>query len=121
MTTKTLDELKYSDVFDSRDVIERISELEDQEQRDEEETAELAILQAFADEAEGYAADWQYGEGFIRDSYFKEYAQELADDIGAVDSDAAWPNSYIDWDAAADALQMDYTSIELDGVTFWCR
>jgi antirestriction protein len=41
----------------------------------------------------------------------KAFAQELADDIGAVDTDIGWPNSCIDWDQAARELFMgDYWS-----------
>ena len=83
--------------------------------------AELAALQALADEASGYAADWKYGETLIRDSYFRDYAMELADDIGAVPDNAQWPTTCIDWDQAARELQMDYTAVDFDGVTYWVR
>ena len=111
--------LRDESVFDSREVIDRIEELEADDSRDENDEEELAALRAFAEEAEGYAPDWHYGATFIRDSYFVEYAQELADDIGAVDSDAGWPSAHIDWPAAAEALQMDYSEVELDGISFW--
>jgi hypothetical protein len=88
---------------------------------DEDELAELESLRKLADEASSYAADWEYGETLIRDSYFETYAQELAEDIGAVSSSASWPNSYIDWERAAEALQMDYTSVDFGGVTYWIR
>lgn len=39
-----------------------------------EEAEELAILKAFADEAEGYSSNWQYGEALIRDSHFEDCA-----------------------------------------------
>ncbi len=109
------------DVIDSRDVIARIEELEADEERDEADNEELAALKALADEAAGYAADWEHGETLIRDSYFKEYAMELADDIGAVPREYSWPASCIDWDQAARELQMDYTSVDFDGVTYWVR
>ena len=121
MTTQTLDDFRNADVFDSRDVIERINELEAIESPDEDEAAELATLKAFADYAEDYVADFRFGEGFIADSYFVAYAQELAEDIGAIGRDLPWPACHIDWDAAADALKMDYTSVDLDGRTFWAR
>lgn len=88
---------------------------------DADNGAELAALKALADEASGYAADWQYGEQLIRDSYFKEYALELADDIGAIDRNASWPMTCIDWDQAASELQMDYSAVDFDGVTYWIR
>lgn len=86
-----------------------------------DDAAELAILSKLAEEAEGYAADWKYGETLIRDSYFRTYAEELAEDIGAINHEASWPNNCIDWDRACRELQMDYTSVDFDGVTYWVR
>lgn len=111
----------YDDIIDSRDVIARIEELESDEDRTDEETDELDALKSLADEASGYAADWDYGEQLVRDSYFVTFAQELAEDIGAINSDASWPNDCIDWDQAARELQIDYTSVDFDGVTYWIR
>lgn len=85
-----------------------------------EEIKELASLRAVADQGEGYG-DWAHGEALIRDSYFVTYAQELADDIGAIDRNAQWPVNHIDWDAAAEELKVDYTEIDFDGVTYWMR
>lgn len=48
-------------------------------------------------------------------------AQELAEDIGAIDSDAVWPNNCIDWERVARELQMDYTAVDFSGVTYWTR
>lgn len=131
------------DMIDSRDVIDRIAEMESEAVSryangredlsygelanldhcaylDEDEAAELRALRELAEQGEGLA-DWQHGETLIRDSYFTEYAQELAEDIGAVKSDAGWPAYCIDWERAARDLQMDYTSLEFDGVTYWAR
>jgi hypothetical protein len=119
-------------IIDNRDVIARIDELKeligdaptaeeleadygrDADDPFELEREELAALEALA-------ADWEYGETLIRDSYFKEYAMELAEDIGAVNSQASWPNNCIDWDQAARELRMDYTSVDFGGVTYWIR
>lgn len=116
----------FADVLDSRDIIARIdylAYLDEEPQTDDnaEDRAELAALRKLAEEASGYAADWQYGETLIRDSYFREYAEELAEDIGAINRDATWPNDCIDWDRAARELQMDYTAVDFDGVTYWVR
>jgi hypothetical protein len=86
-----------------------------------EDFEELCALKALAAEAEGYSPDWSYGATLIRYSYFKTYAQEFADDIGAINSDATWPNNCIDWDRATRELQMDYTQVDFDGVTYWVR
>jgi hypothetical protein len=86
-----------------------------------EEASEYAALKALAEEASDYAADWEYGETLIRDSYFRDYAQELAEDIGAVNAQATWPNNCIDWEQAARELRMDYTAVDFAGVTYWLR
>ena len=120
---------KYQDIIDSRDVDIRIEELEAERDAaveagnpgDFTDGDELAALVAFRDEADGYCSDWQYGETLIRDSYFTDYAQELADDIGALGKDTQWPHTCIDWEQAARELRMDYSSAELDGVTYWFR
>jgi hypothetical protein len=116
----------YDDVIDSRDVIERIAELQLKAEAadallDQDERTELAALVDLARQREDAAADWLHGEVLVRDSYFAEYAQQLAEDIGAVPSDASWPARHIDWEAAADELQTDYTSVDFDGVTYWTR
>ena len=64
--------------------------------------------------------DW-YPVTLIRDSYFQDYAQELADEIGAIDNKIGWPNTCIDWEKAARELQWDYSSVEVNGVTYWTR
>ena len=92
------------DVIDSRDVIARIDELDELASEQElsvEEADEYVALKELAGEGSDYSPDWQYGSTLIRDSYFKEYAMQLAEDIGAIDSSATWPNTCIDWDQAA--------------------
>lgn len=129
MTYQTI--TNADDLIDSRDIIARIAELEaERDERDGEEyeawqasedADELAALCNLRDEASQYAADWEYGETLIRDSYFAEYAQQLAGDIGAIIPPASWPLTYIDWDAAADALKQDYIQVDFDGITYWIR
>lgn len=104
------------DIIDSRDIIEAIEALQD----DDTMIDELAALEALAEEAEEYSSDWQYGEALIRDSYFQDYAQDLAFDIGYKEPES-WPYDCIDWEMAATGLQMDYTSVDFDGVTYWIR
>lgn len=86
-----------------------------------DESAELKAIQALADEASGYAPDWKYGEALIRESYFERYAQELADDIGAIPKGVGWPCTCIDWEQAARELAQDYTEVDFDGVTYLIR
>lgn len=108
MKTDVIDNSR--DVIDSREVIERIEELR----------AELAVLEALAEEGANYAPDWNDGATLIRDGYFVEYAQEVAEDTG-IYAGAGWPNNCIDWEYAARELRYDYSAIEFDGETYWVR
>lgn len=128
-----------ADIIDVRDIIERIECLREtsnssvvdgvngaEYEGHEDDHQEYAELIELLSELAGYGGDEQFeGDWYpitlIRDSHFKRYAQELADDIGAVPSDYTWPTSCIDWDRAARELQMDYTSVEINGATYWYR
>lgn len=108
------------DTIDSRDIIERIKYLEDDEELDEGDKAELEALKALAEEAEEYAGDWEYGEQLIRESYFKDYCQELCEDTGDIPKDLPW-YMIIDWEATADNIKVDYTEVDFGGVTYLVR
>ena len=116
------------DVIDSRDVIKRIEELEtdieiakeDGEEIDDDDTKELAALKELAEEGEG-SPDWPYGETLIRDSYFEDYARELAEDCCEMPNSDQWPQRCIDWEQAARELKMDYMCVDFDGVDYWIR
>jgi hypothetical protein len=82
---------------------------------------ELEMLTAFVDEWADEIPDWKHGCEMIADYYFVEYAQQLAEDMGAIDREAAWPACHIDWEAAADSLRMDYFSVEFGNTTYWVR
>lgn len=84
---------------------------------DEDDAAELATWQAVLDDI----SDPEDGEPLILNSYFEEYAQQLAEDIGAIDPDASWPTNCIDWGMAADQLQSDYSCIDVGEYTYWTR
>lgn len=145
MTTREIS--NADDVIDSRDVIARIEELQNEKDNfqdenelpnsdlldmteeqniqwmewdESDEGQELKALIALQNDANG-SPDWEYGETLIRDSYFEDYAQELAEDIGAINKDATWPNDCIDWKKAASELQYDYMQVNFDGVDYWIR
>ena len=87
---------------------------------------EFYKLRALLEECKGNGGDeqWEgdwYPVTLIRESHFQDYAQELAEEIGAVNANATWPNNCIDWEQAARELQYDYTGIEFDGVTYYTR
>lgn len=46
----------------------------------------------------------------------EDFAQQIAEDIGAIDKNAGWPNNCIDWEYAAKELMWDYS--ESDGHYF---
>lgn len=79
---------------------------------DHDEEEELEQLEEVFDEL-------PKDESLIHDSYFKTYAMELADDIGFETN--GWPATCIDWEQAANELQMDYTSYEIGDETYWGR
>jgi hypothetical protein len=85
------------------------------------EREELVALLALQDEAQGYSEDWRYGSQLIRDTYFTDYAKELAEDLGYTNREQSWPFNHIDWDAAAEELKQDYTEVDYDGVSYWVR
>jgi hypothetical protein len=130
------------DTIDVRDVIDRVEEL--REERDShnldddgnntandwvsdypDEAAELAKFESLLSDLAGYGGDHQwkgdwYPTSIIHDSYFTEAMQELCEEIG--DIPKGFP-SYIviDWEATADNLRVDYSSIKFDGETYWYR
>lgn len=61
----------------------------------------------FSDFDEAYCGEFPSDEDF---------AQNLAEDIGAIDPKASWPNNCIDWEYAARELMYDY--YELNGHYF---
>lgn len=139
MNTETRDDISNSeDIIDIRDVIARVEYLRERlpgnasevmpgtSDEIQETREELAKLEALLSECCGNGGDEQWGGDWypvtlIRDSYFEDYARELAEDIGATDKEISWPHTCIDWEQAARELQMDYTSVDFDGVTYWVR
>ena len=135
MTTPT----NTDDIIDTRDLIEALEERQDivDALAEAVESGDAAAIATEEDELAawdednaglvGFAAececlsDYLYGETLVRDSSFATYAEDMAKDIGAVDDDAKWPLMHIDWEAAAEHLQSDYTSLEWGGVTYWGR
>lgn len=113
------------DVIDSRDVIDRIeylSYLEEEDyvpgDNDQDDIEELAALRNLEKEA-SESPDWSYGETLIRDSYFAEYAQEMAEEVETIPE--CWPFNCIDWKQAAEELKYDYFQVDFDGVKYWIR
>lgn len=116
------DEDVPEDIDEQEDLEARLEKAEDRFRScrsdfGEDEAKELVELREMADEI----SEWRRGESLINDNYFQKYAEQFADDIGAIDANAGWPLSHIDWESAADELKSDYSSIEYDGDTYWYR
>ena len=109
-----------SEIIDSRDLIKELDELEAREDHelDADDRERMAEIEAIASAG---IPDWPYGEALIREDYFVTYAQELAEDVGAISSELQWPLCHIDWEAAAEALKADYVEVELGGHTYYAR
>jgi hypothetical protein len=132
----------HSDTIDSRDIQERIDELQSEfdshvdeyEDSDGEEDAgedllnwleengdEFVTLLEIKEEVEQYTSEWNSGAFIIADNHFEDYAQELAEDTGVIDRNAKWPLTHIDWDAAAEELKCDYSEVTIAGKSYWIQ
>ena len=126
------------DIIDSRDVIERIEELEtiqaelvqqlsdgiiaeaDMLVFDKEQGKELDMLRALADECNSLSSDWEFGEILIRYSYWENYIQEMLEDCGDIPADLPW-YICIDWEITADNISQDYSIVEFNGIDYYIR
>jgi hypothetical protein len=112
-------------VIDSREIISRIEELQNQYELDSDEAAELKILEALAAECEGYG-DWVRGTTLINEDGFTEYIKELIDSSYDMPSELCsgeWPYRHLtmDYEAAAEEAKYDYTEVDFDGQVFLIR
>lgn len=95
-------------------------QIEDPSELDEIDAERHKALTELDDELglDHYASEGEVG---IPDDEFTEYAQQLAEDIGAVPDGNNWPLYCIDWERAADELRVDYTSFSFDGTDYLVR
>ena len=135
-----------ADIIDSRDIIERKQELQDEydyfvEERDQakldaeeadeafDENAhvfydedELNQLAKICEDGESqFGSSWESGVTLIAEHYFADYARDFAEDVGAISREYNWPNNHIDWEAAGNELMMDYSCIEINGTYYYGR
>src|SRR6478735_10802985 len=69
-------------------------------------------LIGFAMDARDQVEDFNFGETLICEHNFTAYAQQLAEDVGAIDRSYSWPCCHIDWEAAATSLKQDYSELD---------
>ena len=90
---------------------------------DADEQAEFAKLEELLSELcgnvgdEQWRGDW-YPVTLIRDSYFEQAMDDLLEECGDIPKDLP---CYLTITVDYEALQMDYTSADIDGVTYWYR
>ena len=93
------------DVIDSRDIIDRLEEMEAdlREQYESEETPltfnewledtkdedidDYLTLKEFAEKCEQYSSDWEYGVILIHEDYFHEYMDQMIEDCYGLPKD----------------------------------
>lgn len=128
------------DTIDSRDVIKRIEiyadaltdagvnidALDSFDPEDHPSGDELARLveeyKALKDlEDQADSGDWKYGTTLVNESYFTDFAKEEAESLGLIKNDTEWPARHIDWEAAADDLKSDYSTVTFGDTTFYLR
>ena len=136
-------------IIDSRDIIERIAELENElfsayedenTQLDFDDYIEMVLddelhqLHIVAVELKEYCRlqddcehvpDWDYGEALIKEDHFVNYITELINDCYELPNIALneWPYRHIklNYEAAAQEARSDYSEVELFGQTYLIR
>lgn len=114
------------DTIDVRDIIERVEKLEDEcDGLGEDECTELVALRSILEELKGKGGDEQWrGDWYpltlIDARCFAPYVRELLEDCGTIPKDLpAWV--HIDWEATANEVMVDYSSITIDGDEYLYR
>ena len=143
---RTIDISSNADMIDVRDVIARFEVLRDEradleseavddtsvvksEARktlnawDEANDTEFSTLKSLLEDLKGNGGDEQFeGDWYpvtlIRDSYFESAMDELLKDIDDLPKNLP---CYLTITVDYKALQMDYSSVEFEGVTYWFR
>lgn len=110
------------EVIDSRDIIERVEELEqtiDIEDVDIAEAEELEILKDVIDQAYSCEDCWT-AETLIREDYFTEYCEIQVIDFGDIpESCPSYIKDNIDWKGVASDLKQDYVEIDFNGTAYF--
>ena len=122
----------HDDTISSDDIIERIEELESEleseletlkdadpeAELDDGDAAELKNLKEIIEKM-GSAATREH-ETLIRESYWEDYVEQLCEEIGDIPKDLP-AYIHIDWKWTAREIAMDYSTVELDGISYYYR
>ena len=115
-----------ADIYDLRDITDRYDELESEAERDEDQQADFDAITELLGELRGMGGDHQwrgdwYPIALIRDSHMRDYAESTAIDCGMIPAELGWPARCIDWDQATEEFKQDYSTVDIDGETYWYR
>lgn len=105
--------------LDIRELEEELDTLANQGDLTGEERERYEALKSLEDQLGGLSDD--YGPALIPEHRFVEYAQDFAEEVGAIPDDNQWPVYCIDWERAARELAMDYTLVTFDGTDYLIR
>ena len=72
----------------------------------------IRVLREFDEEVDDCCTGWIHGDTVVARSEWTDYVVQYAEDIGAVQPNMHWPP--VDWTRAADELEMDWSSVELE-------
>lgn len=113
-------------IIDTRDLIERREEIELELEGSNIAKSLYISLKYELDQInrlESEIDDFEYGAQMIHEDDFVDYAQQLAEDnvpgFAEYMKNSAWPFYAIDWERAANDLQMDYHPVEFLGETYY--
>ena len=108
-----------SDIFDSRDLLDELKTLDEEDGYDKER------IEMIDDLIEEVGRDnFEMGVTFIRENYWEQYCEDTAYDLGYLDGNSNGYNplsNYIDWQGWADAVAMDHNQTEFNGDTYYWR
>lgn len=115
---------------------EQISKIKDKNENPDEEISDEEFIWEWQDEGAASDGDellqliqlrdeigspWNDGVYLISEDNFTEHAEQMAEDIGAIERSASWPCNHIDWNRAAEDLKCDYSTVDYDGETYYYR
>lgn len=120
-----MSDLRGETIIDSRDVIDRIAELETDKElaledgQDFDDQDELDALIELREQCEE-CDEWEDGATLVAWEYWDKYVEDLIIDIG--DLPRKIPDYLvIDWQATAENIAADYTIVSFDGMDYYIR
>ena len=120
-----MSDLRGETLIDSRDVIERIAELETDRDlalesgEDFDHQDELDALIELREQCEE-CDEWEDGATLVAWEYWDKYVEDLIIDIGDLPRNVP-DYIVIDWQATAENIAADYTIVSFDGSSYYIR